>query len=111
MPLSPQQLNFLNLPAEDADIDNAKVVVIPFPYEATVSYRGGTKEGPAAILTASAQVELYDDELDWNPYEVGVATTATVWPTRESYEAALAQIEAVTAAALERDLFPIVLGG
>ena len=74
MPLSPQQLNFLNLPPEDSDLEKAKVVVIPFPYEATVSYRGGTKEGPAAILTASAQVELYDDELDWNPYEVGVAT-------------------------------------
>lgn len=111
MPLSPQQLNFLNLPPEDSDIESAKVVVIPFPYEATTSYRGGTKEGPAAILTASAQVELYDDELDWNPYEVGVATTATVWPTRESYEAALQQIGDVTAAALDKGLFPIVLGG
>jgi agmatinase len=111
MPLSPQQLNFLNLPPEDSDIENAKVVVIPFPYEATTSYRGGTKEGPAAILTASAQVELYDDELDWNPYEVGVATTATIWPTRESYEAALQQIGDVTAAALDKGLFPIVLGG
>ncbi|MNS57952.1 N(1)-aminopropylagmatine ureohydrolase [compost metagenome] len=111
MPLSPQQLNFLNLPPEDADIEKAKVVVIPFPYEATTSYRGGTKEGPAAILTASAQVELYDDELDWNPYEVGVSTTATVWPTRESYEAALQQIGDVTTAALDKGLFPIVLGG
>jgi agmatinase len=111
MPLSPQQLNFLNLPPEDSDIASAKVVVIPFPYEATTSYRGGTKEGPAAILTASAQVELYDDELDWNPYEVGVATTATIWPTRESYEAALQQIGDVTAAALDKGLFPIVLGG
>lgn len=111
MHLSPQYLNFLNLPPEDSDIETAKAVVIPFPYEATTSYRGGTKDGPAAILTASAQVELYDDELDWNPYEVGVATTGTVWPTKESYEAAMAQIEEVTAAAYAKGLFPIVLGG
>ncbi|HEY9724085.1 MAG TPA: arginase family protein, partial [Oscillatoriaceae cyanobacterium] len=111
MPLQPQTLNFLNLSPEDSNLEQAKAIVIPFPYEATTSYRGGTKEGPAAILTASAQVELYDDELDWSPYEVGVATAATVWPTRESYAATMAQIESVTAAALDRGLFPIVLGG
>jgi agmatinase len=111
MPLSPQFLNFGNLPPEYSNYETAKAIVIPFPYESTTSYRGGTKDGPAAILTASAQVELYDDELDWNPYEVGIATTATVWPTREGYEATLKQIEDVTAAALERGLFPIVLGG
>lgn len=34
--------------------------VLPLPYEATVSYEGGTANGPGAILQASAQVELYD---------------------------------------------------
>jgi agmatinase len=111
MPLTSLQLNFGNLPPEHADPATAKACVIPFPYEATTSYRGGTKDGPAAILTASAQVELYDDELDWSPYEVGIATTAPVWPSREDYLAPMKQLEGVVDAALERGLFPIVLGG
>ncbi|MEB3195789.1 MAG: agmatinase [Candidatus Sericytochromatia bacterium] len=111
MPLSPQALNFGNLPPECSDPDHAKVCVVPFPYEATTSYRGGTKDGPAALLMASAQVELYDDELDWSPYEVGIATTATLWPSRENYDAPMRQLEGVVDAALERGMFPIVLGG
>ena len=61
------------LPAEEsfldpvrADADNpgaARAVVIPFGLEASVSYGGGTAAGPAAILKASQQLELYDEEL------------------------------------------------
>lgn len=111
MLLAPQTLNFCNLPDEDSALDTAKVVVIPFPYESTTSYRGGTKEGPQAILQASAQVELYDDELDWSPYEVGIATSQVLWPTRGDYASTLKQIEDATAEAYDRGLFPIVLGG
>jgi agmatinase len=111
LPLASLPLTFGNLPAELSNIDTAKAIVIPFPYEATTSYRGGTKDGPAAILNASAQVELYDDELDWSPAEIGIATAAPVMPSRVDYETPLRQIEQVTAAALDRDLFPIILGG
>lgn len=111
MLLAPQTLNFGNLPDEDCAIENAKAIVIPFPYESTTSYRGGTKEGPLAILQASAQVELYDDELDWSPYEAGIATSQVLWPTRGDYASTLKQIEDATAEAYDRGLFPIVLGG
>lgn len=103
--------NFGNLPPELSDPEASKACVIPFPYEATVSYRGGTKDGPLALFTASCQVELYDDELDASPAEVGIATAETVWPTRGSYEAAIQQVEAATAEALGRGQFPIVIGG
>lgn len=109
--LAAQVLNFGNLPLEHSDPTTARAIVIPFPYEATTSYRGGTKDGPAAILSASAQVELYDDELDWSPYEVGIATMAPVWPSRIDYDTPLRQIEGATAEALAAGLFPIVLGG
>ncbi len=52
----------------------AGVVILPIPYESTVSYQGGTKRGPAAIIEASRYIELYDQELDGEPYEVGIAT-------------------------------------
>lgn len=52
--------------------EEAHVVIIPVPFEATTSYRGGTSGGPAAILAASRQVDLYDHETG-RPYESGIA--------------------------------------
>lgn len=50
----------------------AKVVIIPVPFEATTSYGGGTSRGPAAVFDASKQVDLYDRETG-RPYEAGIA--------------------------------------
>lgn len=52
--------------------DEAKVVLLPVPWEATTSYRTGTAKGPRAILAASRQVDLYDVETG-KPYEHGIA--------------------------------------
>jgi agmatinase len=52
--------------------EEAAVVIIPVPWEATVSYRAGTAQGPAAVLAASRQVDLYDLETG-KPYEAGIA--------------------------------------
>lgn len=52
--------------------DEAKVVLVPVPFEATTSYGGGTAEGPAAILEGSKQVDLFDLDTG-KPYEPGIA--------------------------------------
>ncbi len=52
--------------------ENARVVLIPVPWDATTSYRPGTANGPAAILEASKQVDLFDIETG-KPYESGIA--------------------------------------
>src|SRR5216684_4960218 len=52
--------------------DDALVVVIPVPYEATTSYGGGTSRGPEAVFEASKQVDLFDRETG-RPYEAGIA--------------------------------------
>lgn len=52
--------------------DEAHVVLIPVPFEATTSYGGGTSEGPSAVLAASRQVDLFDVETG-RPYERGIA--------------------------------------
>lgn len=49
---------------------NAKVVIIPVPWEVTTSYGGGTAEGPGAVLQASPQIDLFDLELG-DAYEKG----------------------------------------
>ncbi len=56
--------NFLGLDAEISSLERARVLVMPIPFEATVSYGGGAAGGPAAIISASQQVELYDREFD-----------------------------------------------
>ena len=53
-------------------VDDARVVVVPVPWDATTSYRAGTSLGPAAILEASRQVDLFDAETG-RPYEAGIA--------------------------------------
>ncbi len=81
------------------------------PYEGTTSYRPGTKDGPLAILMASRQVELYDDELDAEPYEAGIATLPEIVPSRRDYQAPIAQTYDAVKAVLDKGQFPIVLGG
>ena len=56
-------------------IEDARVVVIPVPFEATTSYGGGTSNGPAAVLEASRQVDLFDHETG-KPYEAGIVMDA-----------------------------------
>src|SRR5512134_2381772 len=51
--------------------DEAAVVLVPVPFEATASYGGGSARGPEAILSASRQVDLYDVETG-RPYEAGI---------------------------------------
>jgi agmatinase len=52
--------------------DEARVVLVPVPFEATTSYGGGTVDGPSAILEASKQVDLFDLDTG-RPYEKGIA--------------------------------------
>lgn len=72
--------NFLGLSGRQADYASARFAVLPIPYDATTSYAVGTREGPRAIITASQQVELYDELLDREPYKAGVATLDALEP-------------------------------
>ena len=103
---------FLESDREDrARPDEARAIVIPFGLEASVSYGGGTKQGPDAILKASQQLELYDEEFGTEPYrDYGIATLRPLKP-KESLEGALDQLADVVGAVLEHKKFPLVLGG
>jgi agmatinase len=105
--------NFLGLEGDPATWDAADVVVLPIPYESTVSYQGGTKMGPAAIIEASRYIETYDQELDAEPMDGGVCTLPALHLTSAGPEAAIRQLrecyDAVLAAADER--LVIGLGG
>jgi len=108
----PAEESFLDPVRADArDPGAARAVVIPFGLEASVSYGGGTADGPAAILEASQQLELYDEELEREPYlDWGVAALREPDIARP-IEAALAQLADIVAEVVEQGRFPLVLGG
>ena len=108
----PAEASFLDPVRADADTPGAaRAVVIPFGLEASVSYGGGTAAGPAAIIGASQQLELYDDELACEPYlEFGVATLREPVVARP-VPRALDQLARLVESVLDAGKFPFVLGG
>jgi agmatinase len=102
---------FLGLPAEHTGFEEAGVVLLPVPYEATVSWMSGTKHGPGAIMTASHYVELYDHQLDCEPYTVGIHTLPELLLTSEGPEPALRELRGVMDALLATGKFVVMIGG
>lgn len=97
--------------ADAARPDEARAVVIPFGLEASVSYGGGTSRGPSAILAASQQLELFDEEL-WREAYLDYGVAAIAEPAiAGTVPAALDQIEGIVAQVLDAGRFPFVLGG
>ncbi len=85
--------SFLGLTPAEADRARSQVLILPIPYDGTVTYGVGTRDGPAAILHASTHVELYDREFDAEPALVyGVHTLPPVPPHRGSPEAMVERI-------------------
>lgn len=63
--------------------DQAKVVILPIPYEKTTTYRKGCQNGPEAIITASEQLEAYDLELEQEVcQQTGIFTTEAIANTK-----------------------------
>jgi agmatinase len=84
--------NFLGLDEQGSDFERARVVILPVPYEATTSYGGGTSGGPGAIVESSRYIELYDQELDRDPYEVGICTLPQLELTGAGPEEAISEL-------------------
>ena len=108
----PGEQSFLDpVRADAADPASARAVVIPFGLEASVSYGSGTAAGPAAIIAASQQLELYDEELGCEPYlDYGVAAIREP-AIAKPLPAALDQIEGLVETVVAAGKFPLVLGG
>ncbi len=106
--LSPKK-GFLGIDAIK-DLD-PQVIVVPFGLEKTVSYGGGTKNGPKEIIKASHQVELFDEELNKEPYkEIGIKTLKP-FPIKNKITIALDQLSKINEDILSEGKFPLVLGG
>src|SRR5688572_30408852 len=91
--------------------DDAKAVILPVPLESTTSYVPGTRNGPREILVASSHLELWDEETNTDIHPIGIYTLPEMELPFDDMKDIMAEIERVTAAILEHDKFPIVLGG
>jgi len=70
--------NFGGIPKKFSDPKNAKIVVMPVPYDGTSTWIKGADKGPDAILEASANMEFYDIETDSEVYKQGIFTSSPV---------------------------------
>ena len=98
------------LPEESA-FATAQVAILPIPYEQTTTYGTGTKEGPQALIAASRHMELYDEELDYEVYKVGLHTLRELEPIASGPQAMLDRITEVTGELLAHGKFVVGVGG
>ena len=88
-----------------------KAIVVPFGLEKTVSYGGGTRNGPKEIIKASHQVELYDEELNCEPFKKIGIKTLKPFKIEKNVKKALSVMSKINQEILEKKLFPMTLGG
>jgi agmatinase len=102
---------FLDLPPDLTDADRSRVAVLCLPYEASTTYQHGTRNAPAAILTASSQLEVYDEELDCEPCGVGISTLQPISKFSGDPETAIRQIRSECGNIIATGKFIASIGG
>jgi agmatinase len=103
--------NFGGLKPEWSDPARARFVVLPAPYDGTTTFLKGTRHGPRAVITASQQVELWDEELERETYLDGIATLP--FPAIEDAppEAVPDVLDALARPHMERGQCVVTIGG
>jgi agmatinase len=103
--------NFLGLCPSYSSPGKSRFSIIPVPYDATSTYVSGSSRGPAAMIEASANIEIYDHDLGIEPARQGVYTAPPVEPSPQGAEATLGAIQRAVEEAVASGSMPVVLGG
>ncbi|MPZ47752.1 MAG: agmatinase [Dehalococcoidia bacterium] len=93
------------------EYENARVVILPVPYDSTVTARAGAREGPNAIITNSWDMETFDVGLGYEPFLHGIYTAPLVAVTNESPEAMINRVHEIAAEFVSDGKFLVTLGG
>ena len=102
---------FAGLDPHYSNLQQAKTVILPVPYDSTSEWRGGSRHGPQAIIDASQYLELYDLELDSEIYKVGICTLPEVEPLLGSPQDMIDRVYQVIKSLIQREKFVVLLGG
>lgn len=90
---------------------DAKIAVLPIPYDSTTCYRAGARDGPHAIIDASRNMEFYSEELDADVTELGIYTLDELEPNINSAEEMVKRIEKEVSSIVNDGKIPLLLGG
>lgn len=101
---------FADIPEEYAGLSDAKIVLIPVPYDGTSTWQKGADKGPDAFLDAAANMELYDIETDSEVYKEGVYLAEAITED-SSPEAMVNEVHRVTKEYITRNKFVTLFGG
>jgi len=103
---------FGDIPEEYASLKKSRIVIIQAPYEGTLTYVKGASNAPQAILDASTNMELYDDELNAETYKAGIYTSPPLEFAPETQpEKAVDKVKSATAEVFDAGKLPVILGG
>jgi len=104
-------LNFGGIEPEFSEWDRSKITVVPVPYDLTTTYVSGTRNGPRAIIEASTNMELYDEELKKETYRVGIYTREPLAVTEKKPEEMLRVVSEAVSQGVSSGKFQVVVGG
>jgi len=103
--------NFLGIGPPFTDLDKARAVLLPVPYDRTATYGKGTAKGPEGLIAASCSLELYDEELGKDTYELGIHTAPPESGNEDSPEKMVKKVEAAAGRYLEMGKLVVTVGG
>jgi len=104
-------LNFGGLMGDEARCESPMFTVLPVPYDLTATYGTGARRGPAAILEASANMELYDEETETEPVTEGILTLPPLEVRADGPQMMVRRVEAAVGEIVDGGSMPVVLGG
>lgn len=104
-------MHFGGIDDKFADYETARFVVIPVPYDLTSTYQAGSRKGPQAILEASCNMELFDEELCTETFRAGIHTMSPLEVAASGPETMIGKVEKVVADICADDKVPVTLGG
>ena len=102
---------FGDVPYPHGEYTNARVVVLPVPYDSTVTARAGARDGPEAMIANSQDMELYDIGLGFEAYLHGIYTSPSVAVTNESPEAMINRVHDIANDFVRDGKFLATFGG
>lgn len=110
MPRKKTPPGFGGLPAEFRDSKTAQIAVLPVPYDKTSTWKKGADKGPAALIAASANIELYDIPTQSEVYRRGIWTLPAIRHAG-SPDLLAGKVQKAIAALFKARKFPVLIGG
>ncbi|MBN1150346.1 agmatinase [candidate division WOR-3 bacterium] len=104
-----QQVNFGGLDPEFSSRENSKFVILPVPFDLTSSWLKGSDKGPAALIEASANMELFDEETEKEPFKAGIFTEEPV--SAGSTSEMVEKVKKKITEHLKQGKIPVTIGG